>query len=191
MLEFIRRAESRDREVCNLYRCSCGIEKIIRRANVEKGRTKSCGCSRSLCPIRFVRSGVKTREYTIYKHIKQRCLNPKNKAYHNYGGRGITVCDQWVNSFENFFKDMGKSPSNKHEIDRIDNNKGYSPDNCRWATKIENAQNTRGNVNITWNGETKCRSQWARDLGLSVRKVNNRVLTCGWSDLEALELVPR
>lgn len=75
--------------------------------------------------------------------MKQRCLNPNNNQFHNYGARGITVCDRWLDSFENFYNDMGEPPTSSHSLDRIDNDRGYSPDNCRWATPSEQTYNRR------------------------------------------------
>jgi len=85
-------------------------------------------------------------EYGVWSHMKERCNNPQNKSYKNYGGRGIKVCERWEKSFLYFFQDMGKRPSNKHEIDRIDNDGNYEPDNCRWTTRLSNARNKRNNV---------------------------------------------
>lgn len=84
-----------------------------------------------------------TPEYKVWSGIKQRCLNPKNPAFINYGGRGITVCDEWIDSFEQFYADMGPRPSSKLTLERVDNDKGYSRDNCKWATRAEQIWNRR------------------------------------------------
>lgn len=81
------------------------------------------------------------KEYRAWKAMKNRCYNPNYQHYHRYGGRGITVCDEWLNDFEKFFSDLGKAPTKKHQLDRIDNNKSYSPNNCRWVTPKENCNN--------------------------------------------------
>jgi hypothetical protein len=120
-----------------LCRCECGTTKVIWGANLRQGLTHSCGCSKIVHGLR------RTNEYRTWRGIKERCLNPNNKDYINYGGRGITVCERWVNSFENFIKDMGKKPSPELSIDRINNDKGYSPDNCQWATKSQQSRNQR------------------------------------------------
>ena len=85
----------------------------------------------------------RSAEYRVWTHIKGRCLNPNDGAYRHYGGRGITICKEWADSFHNFFRDMGVRPSDKHQIDRIDNSQGYSPQNCRWVSAAENNQNRR------------------------------------------------
>lgn len=94
--------------------------------------------------MKKVRHGLRfTTEYRLWINIKQRCYNPKNKSWGYYGGRGITVCNRWVNSAVNFISDMGLRPSPNHQLDRIDNDKGYSPENCHWVLKIPQMQNTR------------------------------------------------
>jgi len=95
----------------------------------------------------------------------QRCSNTNHKEYPNYGGRGITICERWRSSFENFLADMGTKPSPKHSIDRIDNNGNYEPSNCRWVTQKEQMHNLRKNVFITFDGETLVVAEWARRVG--------------------------
>lgn len=110
-------------------------------------------------------NGKRIREYHIWVMIRQRVNNPKNWDYKNYGGRGITICKRW-SSFKNFLSDMGRAPSEKHSIDRIDNDGNYKPSNCRWATNIEQSNNRRTNIVLTLNGESKTLKQWSWATGL-------------------------
>jgi hypothetical protein len=126
-------------------------------------------------------------EYRIWLSMKQRCENKKCAAYSGYGGRGITVCDRWLASFENFITDMGLRPSINHSIDRINNNGNYEPSNCRWATRKEQARNIRSNRLLEFNGQTKCISEWAEIYGISVNAIDRR-LKEGQSVNDAIEL---
>lgn len=126
-------------------------------------------------------------EYTAWHTMKQRCNCKTHKAYPMYGGRGITVCDSWNASFEAFYADMGPRPSDCHTLDRIDNDKGYSPDNCRWATMQVQSSNRRTNRKITFNGETLTIAEWARRIGTSRQTIRNR-LEQGWSDAEIITM---
>lgn len=124
--------------------CDCGNQKIASGSQVRSGHTRSCGCLHSeTLRARLTTHGMKNiPEYKIWKAIRYRCNQPRCKDFAAYGGRGITVCERWQ-SFENFYADMGSRPSSCHSIDRIDNDAGYKPDNCRWATATEQRLNQR------------------------------------------------
>lgn len=114
------------------------------------------------------------RCYNIYNGMKQRCTNPNAENYKFYGGRGITVCDRWLESFTNFLEDMGDRPQG-YQLDRIDNSKGYSPENCRWVQPIENSSNTRRNVKFEYEGETLTISEIARRSGIHIETLRSRL----------------
>ena len=126
----------------------------------------------------------KSKVYNVWCLMKQRCLNPNNKSYPNYGGRGIQVCDRWL-EFANFYEDMGK-PSDGMTLERIDNNGNYDPTNCKWATRKEQSNNQQHTRLIEFNGETYSVSEWARKLGLSQATLNSRLNRYGWSISRAL-----
>jgi len=128
---------------------------------------------------------TKTSEHKSWSGIKERCFNPNHKGYSYYGARGITVCDRWKNSFENFFADMGLKPTPKHSIDRIDNNGNYCPDNCRWATKAEQANNKSTNRLITIGCVTLTIAQWTKEMGFGEMVIWDR-LEAGWSEYKAV-----
>lgn len=119
-------------------------------------------------------------EWNSWNGMKDRCHNPKSKDYSSYGGRGIKVCLRWREDFMAFYKDMGEKPTRQHTLDRIDPNGNYEPSNCRWATKMEQANNRRDNKHFTHNGRTQTLSRWADELGMSRGLLWNRVYL-GWS----------
>ncbi len=157
---------------CWLFKCDCGKEKIISKAKVTIGHTKSCGCRKNKDKIRHGYTGTKT--YKSWKLMIARCRNLKsNDKYKNYAGRGIGVCDRWRESFVNFLEDMGERPKDK-TLDRVNNNGNYEPNNCRWATQREQMNNVRYNINISFQNKTKTLSEWCRLLRLNYDMAYNR-----------------
>lgn len=122
-----------------------------------------------------------TPEFNVWCTMKSRCHNPNSGKYPVYGGRGITVCERWRDSFENFINDMGKRPTPKHTIERIDNENGYFPENCKWATQREQQNNRRDNTLITYEGITLPVSEMTRRLGFPVGIISQRIHKLGWS----------
>jgi hypothetical protein len=170
--------------------CDCGtVGHWTRWTNVRNGSSSSCGCVRRKRAEGLnlthgqsskTASAMRKSEYDIWHGIKLRCYTPTAGSFQNYGARGITVCDRWRNSFEAFIADMGPRPSRRHSIDRIDNSAGYSPDNCRWATRVEQRNNTRTNRFVTRNGRTRTLSQWAAEHSKTVNLILDR-MGRGWS----------
>ena len=126
----------------------------------------------------------RTPEYQAWQQMKYRCFNPNHKRYSDWGGRGITVCDRWLN-FKNFLADMGSRPTAKHSLDRIDNDGDYSSKNCKWSTKAEQQNNTRYNRLITIENDTRTIVQWAKEMGFGETIINKR-LDMGWSEFDAV-----
>lgn len=131
----------------------------------------------------------RTLLYRRWSDMRNRCNNINNTSYSNYGGRGITVCKRW-DSFENFKTDVGNPPTPQHTLDRINNDLGYSPENCRWATHVEQARNSRKNHILTVNGISQCLSRWGEQIGVSGITISKR-LSRGWSPEEAVGVKER
>jgi hypothetical protein len=164
--------------------CDCGNTATICHSNLTKkgeGRI-SCGCQKGrLITEKRTRHGkTGTSVYHCWASLKDRCKNPKAKSYRDYGARGITVCERW-HLFDNFLADMGEPPEPGWMIERTDNEKGYSPDNCIWATRIHQQRNTRRNRLITFNGETKTLAEWSEVLKINRRTLAARIDISGWS----------
>lgn len=129
--------------------CDCGNEAVTGQSNLATGNTTSCGCRLAEIRATIGQRGKRTHmmrnsaEYRAWTSMKQRCFNPNVVAFKNYGARGITVCDEWRNSFEAFLRDVGKKPAPNLDLDRIDNEGNYEPGNCRWVTRSVNVANTR------------------------------------------------
>ena len=156
--------------------CECGTIKDINVGWLRK--TISCGCffKEQLIKRNKTHGKSETKEYNSWRQIKQRCYNPRNNSYHDYGDRGIRVCDRWLNSFENFYKDMGKCPDECDGVDRIDNNGNYCPSNCKWSTSLENAQNKRNSLIIEYGGKSYTCSALARKLNINKSTLRYRYL---------------
>lgn len=136
---------------------------------------------------KYIHGEGKTRIYRIWASMKQRCFNPKAHAYERYGGRGITMCEEWANDYL-CFKEwaMNNGFSEDLSIDRIDNNQGYFPENCRWATRAQQQRNKRTTRFATLNGETKSLAEWEEITGIGKRVLWNRLFIFEWTDEKAL-----
>lgn len=146
-------------------KCKCGNISEIRAHDLLSGKSKSCrSCQLSIA--KRTHNQVSTPEYTSWSKMVSRCTNPKDKDYKNYGERGITVCDEWLESFEAFLMSMGPAPKG-YTIDRKDVNKNYTIDNCKWSSVEEQNKNKRNNINITYNNQTKVLSEWIQELGIT------------------------
>lgn len=158
--------------------CDCGNVTIVPAGRLKSGNTRSCGCLArdSAGGITQAKHGLSdTAEYSIWSNIKQRCYNEKDQGYPYYGGKGITMSEEWEVSFETFYRDMGPRPTDQHSIDRKDNSKGYSKENCRWATKEEQANNRCSNNLYEYEGELKTIAQWCRILNLDYESVRGKI----------------
>lgn len=171
-----------------ICKCTCGKQISVKTASLTTGKTKSCGCLRRK-PLKH--GEYNTRLYKIWNSMKERCNNSTNPVNKNYGGRGIKVCEEWQNYIP--FRDWALSNGYREDlsIDRIDVNGNYEPNNCRWADNFVQANNTRKNVNITWNSETHSLSVWGRikPNGLDYETLRSR-LRQGW-DVEKAFTIPK
>ncbi len=175
-----------------LCRCVCGNETSVRASPLRRGKSRSCGClARDETVARSRTHGMTgTPEYDTWRRMKQRCYDETIEGYPHYGGRGIRVCDRWVDSFENFLADMGTRPGPGFTIEREDVNGHYEPTNCVWATVTEQNRNKRTNVHITAYGKTQLAADWSRETGLSHTTISDR-LNRGWDPERAVTPIRR
>lgn len=182
-LTVIRRVESKDRNSAWLCMCDCGNYTTVIAPNLKSGKSKSCGCrtTESIVARSTTHGESQTRLYRIWKAMKDRCYRKGNIGYARYGGRGITVCDEWLQEYV-AFRDwaMSHGYNDSLTIDRIDNDKGYSPDNCRWVNASEQNLNKRNNHSVTYQGKTQTITQWAEELGIAPNILIQRFWR-GWS----------
>ncbi len=161
-----------------LCRCACGTVRPVERKGITKGGSRSCGCTRPL-PSAKTHGDSGSKEYQAWCGMKDRCYNVNTAQYKDWGGRGIVVCDRWVNSYPNFLSDMGRAPSKKHSIERNNVDGNYEPDNCRWATVFEQA-NKRSVKKFEYNGKSQSLSMWCVELGLPPKAIKDRIYYQKW-----------
>lgn len=169
--------------------CSCGTKKVIcLGATLRKGLKRSCGCLSTGKP----KHGMSySREYRTWDSMKRRCHNEQHHAFAEYGGRGISVCLRWRSSFENFYADMGLKPAGM-SLERKNNNRGYSPSNCTWATLKEQQNNKRNNLpHLKYRGRTQSMEDWCTELSLNSKRIYGRIFQEGWSVTRALSTPTR
>ena len=160
--------------------CKCGAEFTTRATSLVSKHTESCGCRKEI----RTHGRTKTPEYGIWSSIKKRCTNKKFKYYKDYGGRGITLAPAWY-SFARFYADMGARPSKNHTVERRDNNRSYTAENCYWATRKEQGRNKRNNRILSFQGRDLCLTAWAELKGISKDRLWQR-LEAGWTVEDAL-----
>ena len=162
-----------------LCRCDCGVEKLVVGAFLKDGRTRSCGCLRNQLAAErtTTHGGSKTLEYNIWRSAKDRCTNPNDKRFHDYGGRGIKFL---FDDFEKFLAHIGPKPGKEYSLDRINNCGNYEPGNVRWATIKIQSRNKRSNRYLSYQNETLCIADWAKKLGFRYVSIMSR-LRLGWS----------
>ena len=170
--------------------CACGGKATVRGGDLQQGKTTSCGClvverARAMGKA-SVHGMTGTPTWKSWESMIARCYRATDTSFKNYGAKGITVCDRWLQSFANFFEDMGERPANS-TLDRKENNKGYSKENCRWASPRQQANNKGNNVSLFYKGRTLTVATWARKLGLPAATIYTR-LRKGWSVPEALTI---
>lgn len=190
--------------------CDCGNTLTVGTGHLRSGNTRSCGCLKREATQRMGRARLgkgkhalaRTPEYRVWQTMRLRCQVPSNRAFKNYGARGIYVCERWRQSVADFIADMGCKPTEHHEIDRINNDGSYTcgkcpecatrgaPMNCRWVTRAENSRNRRSNRLIEHSGETLTLIEWSQRLGISASTIAAR-LALGWSTEKALSTPAR
>lgn len=171
-----------------LCTCDCGKETIVWYKYLKNGRIKSCGCLRKdKKRLKYSDAEAKSRLYTIWSSIKERCYYPNSISYHLYGARGITMCDDWLHDYLSFYNwAISNGYSDELSIDRIDNNGNYEPSNCRWATRTTQANNRRTNVRIMYNGESHTISEWSRIFNIKQPTLYQRIYKAKWPIEKAL-----
>lgn len=182
--------EMRKGHIYLFCQCDCGNEKWVRKEHIVKEKIKSCGCLRYDCTSNLTHGMYGSPEYKVWAGIKRRCNNPHEKRYKNYGGRGLKICQRWSDSFEQFYTDIGKKSSSQLQIERKNNDIGYTcgqcdeckqhnwPANCYWATRKEQGSNKRTNRFVTYNGRTQTLQQWADELDVNCSALQSRLNKC-------------
>ena len=192
-LTVVRRDENKGVKVRWLCRCDCGGRSSAFANDLRSGRHGSCGCLQKERVTKHGHSPFdisrRTPTYRTWLSMVQRCTNPRATHYDRYGGRGVRVCDRWRGSFAAFLEDMGERPSPRHTVERTDNDGDYTPRNCRWATRKEQAQNRANSRRLTHGGVTRTVTEWAARLGWHPDVIRGR-LRLGWPAAEVLTVPP-
>lgn len=184
-LTVVERAENAGPNDTNarwLCKCECGTHKVVYGQDLKRGKVVSCGCWNQ--EKRTKHGMASSRIYSIWRVMLDRCKNPNNPSYADYGGRGIAVSEEWKD-FETFYADMGSRPKG-YSLDRIDNDKGYSKDNCKWSTYRDQLNNRRNNRMLEFRGEVKTFGEWAVVTGIGWHTIRSRIDRYGWSVERAL-----
>jgi len=174
MLTVVKEDSKRNGNRYVICTCECGNRVSIPVGSLR--HRKSCGCAKG----RHVHGKYYTSEYAVWSSIKQRCCNSNAARYYDYGGRGVTICDEWRYSFQSFYDHIGPRPGLDYTIDRIDNNGNYEPGNVRWTTRTAQNRNRRDNIVLTFKGKKQCVTAWAEETGISRETIRDR-LGRGWS----------
>ena len=173
--------------LCDPVHGGCGATTTKYAQNLISRTANSCGCQyrTSLGHASRARDGGQSPEYRTWNRMIYRCEDAKCVAFFRYGGRGIKVCSRWRESFAAFLADMGPRPSNKHSIDRINGDGDYEPNNCRWATRVQQARNVKTNCRLTARGETRCLVEWIPVASVTANAIRSRI-KAGWSHERAI-----
>ena len=171
-------------------KCECGNIKEVNGSFLRNGMIQSCGClHRDMMKTKTKHGMINTKLYYTWMNMIERCRNPRNKAYKNYGGRGIVVCEEWKSDFMVFYKwAISNGYDEKLTLDRIDVNGNYEPSNCRWITNKEQQNNRRNNHYVTFNGETHTITEWGEITGLGAKNIHNRIVNYHWNIEKALTI---
>lgn len=179
-----------------LVKCDCGNTHISSMAALRGGSTKSCGClkteeNKSRTKHGHRKGGKETPTWSSYRAMKRRCYQETNKDWDRYGGRGIKVCDRWLNSFENFLEDMGERPSKEFSLERIDFNGDYAPENCLWADNYSQSRNKSTNVWVEYEGKMMILKDFARLVDVDYVRLSERASRLGISPLDAYKQIDK
>ncbi len=184
----MRGSKNRQRSICE---CSCGNIRHVWIDSLTSGKSKSCGCQRRNRLTHGATVNGPTPEYISWQRMKQRCDYKATIRFERWGGRGITICEHWKNSFPNFLADMGEKPGSEYSLERRDNDGPYEPSNCYWATPKEQSRNTPRNRRLTLHGKTLTMVEWSEIKGIGSTTIRQRIDALGWSIEKALTMPVR
>lgn len=191
----IRESDNKNRTAWECL-CDCGNTVVVTTTGLRNKGTKSCGCLRAEIAEQThtihggSRKSGRNRLYIIWSSMRERCFNPNHQAYSNYGGRGITICNEWEDfaEFRRWAISNGYDESQTSQtIDRVDVNQSYCPQNCRWISRSEQANNKRNNRYITYRGESRTIAEWSELFGIPYSLLYKRIVTRGWDAVRAIE----